>query len=149
VRAAGREGKEGLGHKAHFRVAGCPRRHEAFFWRRGLAGLRKPAATLILNGARHRIFLAWIYLPHISLGWKEDEAKKKDRLLKPVNLHASFSVWTFFFLAKTLEPVKKFRGQPRYEPPISIVEVSKVFLQYGQRARDSSLQHISPINSPE
>jgi hypothetical protein len=47
VRVAGQEGKAGLGQKACFEVEGCPRRHEALFSWRGLAGLRKPAATLI------------------------------------------------------------------------------------------------------
>ncbi|KAM0873953.1 hypothetical protein ACQ4PT_037729 [Festuca glaucescens] len=47
VRAVGQEGNAGLGHKARFAIADYPRRHKAFFPRRGLAGLRKPAATLI------------------------------------------------------------------------------------------------------
>ena len=43
----GQEGNAGQARKAYIRAAGCPQRHEAFFSRRGQAGLWKPAATFI------------------------------------------------------------------------------------------------------
>ncbi|KAK1603544.1 hypothetical protein QYE76_018862 [Lolium multiflorum] len=57
VRVAGQEGIAGLGQKARFELAGYPRRHETLFSRRGLAGLRKPAATLIRSCTGASLFV--------------------------------------------------------------------------------------------